>query len=64
MKQGFVAECSEKLQIVQEMHKNMTTIFNDLVEYYCLDPKKSNMEEFFGTVNNFIKEYVVCNYVK
>ncbi|XP_065668594.1 protein diaphanous homolog 1 isoform X2 [Hydra vulgaris] len=57
---GFVAESSEKLQIVQEMHKNMTTIFSDLVEFYCADPKKTNMEEFFGTVNNFIKEYVLA----
>ena len=55
----FVEAKGESLQVVEEMHKNMTKLFNELVEYYSLDPKKANFEEFFGLLNNFIKEYTV-----
>ena len=55
----FVEAKGESLQVVEEMHKNMTKLFNELVEYYSLDPKKANFEDFFGLLNNFIKEYTV-----
>merc|ERR1712150_93177 len=40
----FVAESAEAMQIVKEMHKNMSSLFTELIEYYVLDPKKTNME--------------------
>ena len=49
------------MQIVKEMHKNMTTLFSELIEFYCLDPKKTNMEELFGLIYNFLTEYQVSN---
>ena len=55
----FVAESAEAMQIVIEMHKNMSSLFTELIEYYVLDPKKTNMEELFGMINNFINEYLV-----
>ena len=42
-----------------EMHKNMTTMFKEVVEFFCLDAKKTSMEEFFGDVKTFLDHYEV-----
>lgn len=41
------------------MHKNMTTMYKELVEYFCLDVKKTTMEEFFGDIKTFLDFYEV-----
>jgi len=53
----FVAAYGQDLVVVQEMLKNMKSMFQELVEYYCLDPKKTNMDEFFAIVYKFCLEY-------
>lgn len=57
--QDFIEKNGESLVIVEEMHKNMKTLFSEIVEFYCLDPKKTVMEEFFAVVYKFILEYQV-----
>lgn len=47
-----------------EMHKNMTTMYVELVEYFCLDVKKTSMEEFFGDIKAFLDEYEVIIIMK
>lgn len=61
--QDFVAANGESLQIVQEMHKTMTNLFTELIEFYILDANKTNFEEFFGMLYKFILEYTVSTYV-
>ena len=56
----FVELSSESMNIVKEMHKNMVTSFTELIEFYCLDPKKTSMEDFFGLIHAFQTEYQVC----
>ena len=58
-KKDFVAAYGQDLVVVQEMMKNMKGLFGELVEYYCLDPKKTNMDEFFAVIYKFILEYQV-----
>lgn len=41
------------------MHKNMTTMYKELVEYFCLDVKKTTMEEFFGDIKTFLDFFEV-----
>jgi len=53
----FVAANGESLQVVQEMHKTMTNLFTELIEFYILDANKTNFEEFFGMLYKFILEY-------
>ena len=55
----FIEKYGQDLVVVQEMMKNMKTLFKELVEYYCLDPKKTNMDEFFAVIYKFILEYQV-----
>jgi len=56
----FVELSSENMNIVKEMHKLMTSSFSELIEFYCLDPKKTSMEDFFGLINAFQTEYQNC----
>lgn len=58
-KQDFVEANGESLVVVQEMLKTMKALFAELVEFYCLDPKKTVMEEFFALVYKFVLEYQV-----
>lgn len=60
----FVAAYGQDLVVVQEMMKNMKSLFQELVEYYCLDPKKTNMDEFFGVVYKFCLEYAVSRSIE
>lgn len=53
----FLAAYGEDLVIVKEMLKNMKSLFSELVEYYCLDPKKTIMDEFFSIIYKFLLEY-------
>jgi len=41
------------------MLKNMKALFAELVEYYCLDAKKTVMDEFFAVIYKYTLEYVV-----
>jgi len=56
----FVEESTEAMNIVKEMHKKMNSLFTELIEFYCLDPKKTTMEDLFGMLNTFIAEYQNC----
>ncbi|RMX46568.1 hypothetical protein pdam_00021581 [Pocillopora damicornis] len=44
----------DQIDVLVEMHKNMTTMYKELVEYFCLDTKKTSMEEFFGDIKTFL----------
>ncbi|KAJ8003434.1 hypothetical protein DPEC_G00148280 [Dallia pectoralis] len=35
------------------MHGNMGTLFQNLVEYFAIDPKKTSVEELFTDLSNF-----------
>ena len=37
----------------------MTTMYKELVEYFCLDVKKTTMEEFFGDIKTFLDFFEV-----
>uniref|UniRef100_A0A8C9W993 Diaphanous-related formin 3 n=1 Tax=Scleropages formosus TaxID=113540 RepID=A0A8C9W993_SCLFO len=35
------------------MHNNMGTLYQNLLEYFAIDPKKTSVEELFGDMSNF-----------
>ena len=41
------------------MFKKMTSLFASTAKYFTFDPKKYTMEEFFGDLKTFIKQYHV-----
>ena len=56
---SFYDGAKDQIDVLVEMHKNMTTMYVELVEYFCLDVKKTSMEEFFGDIKAFLDEYEV-----
>lgn len=56
---GFYNSAKDQIDVLVEMHKNMTTMFKELVEYFCLDIKKTSMEEFFGDIKTLLDHYEV-----
>ncbi|XP_020610093.1 protein diaphanous homolog 1-like [Orbicella faveolata] len=51
---SFYSSAKDQVDVLVEMHKNMTTMYKELVEYFCLDVKKTTMEEFFGDIKTFL----------
>ena len=48
---------------LQEQYKLMDRAFSELLNYFCLDRKKAPIDEFFGDLNNFLKDFEVCMYI-
>lgn len=55
----FLTKSEERFQRVVDQHKLMNEKFNEIMSYYCLD-KKTTMDEFFGDLSHFLKEFEVC----
>ncbi|KPP76191.1 hypothetical protein Z043_104487 [Scleropages formosus] len=43
----------EQYQKLVIMHNNMGTLYQNLLEYFAIDPKKTSVEELFGDMSNF-----------
>ena len=41
------------------MMKKMNQLFKETAKYFAFDPKKYNMEEFFGDVKTFCEQFTV-----
>ncbi|XP_048589286.1 protein diaphanous homolog 2 isoform X2 [Nematostella vectensis] len=56
----FYSSAKDQVDVLVEMHKNMVTMFKDVLEFFCMDPKKTSMEEFFGDLKTFMDQYSQC----
>lgn len=56
---GFLEEAEAKFKKVQDQHTLMEKKFDELSEYYCFDRKKVPMEELFGDISQFCKDFDV-----
>ena len=59
MKQ-FLSEGEEKFKKLHDQYQLMDKKFEELSVYYCFDRKKTQMEEFFGDISQFCKDFEVC----
>lgn len=41
------------------MHSNMETLYQNLLEYFAIDPKKTSVEELFTDLSNFRSMFTV-----
>lgn len=41
------------------MHSNMETMYQNLLEYFAVDPKKTSVEELFTDLSNFRSMFAV-----
>ncbi|XP_070554558.1 protein diaphanous homolog 2-like [Ptychodera flava] len=53
----FVNQAKDQFEILDNMHKKMLKLFEDLADYFVFDSKKTNMEEFFGDIKTFKTEF-------
>ena len=44
---------------MQEQHKLMDRAFGELLAWFCIDRKKAPIDEFFGDLQNFLKDFDV-----
>lgn len=56
---AFLADGEEKLKKIKDQHQLMEKKFEELAVFYCFDRKKVSMEEFFGDITQFCKDFEV-----
>ena len=52
------------MTLLEEMLKKMSNLFQNLLEFFVLDPKKNTSEEFFGNIYKFMQEFEVSIFLK
>ena len=57
----FAGIAKEQCEVLEGMHKRMIASYQQIAKYFCFDPKKYAMDEFFGDIKTFIDGFVVCN---
>ena len=55
----FIAEGEGKFKKLRDQYQLMDKKFGELADYYCFDRKKMSMEEFFGDISQFCKDFEV-----
>ncbi|KAJ8350122.1 hypothetical protein SKAU_G00252520 [Synaphobranchus kaupii] len=50
---SFSLLAGEQLQKLLVMHDNMSTLYQNMLQYFAIDPKKTSVEEFFTDMSNF-----------
>ena len=59
----FYSGAKDQVDVLVEMHKNMSTMFTDVVNFFAMDAKKTSLEDFFGYLKSFLTEYEVSTSV-
>ena len=57
--QDFLMQAEARFKKLEDQFQFMEKKFEDLAAYYCFDRKKLTMEEFFGDIVMFCKDYDV-----
>jgi len=55
----FAGIAKEQCEVLEGMHKRMVASYQQTAKYFCFDPKKYTMDEFFGDIKTFIDGFVV-----
>ena len=45
--------------VLEGMSKKMSSLYQDIAKYYSFDPKKYNLEDFFGDLKDFFNQFKV-----
>ncbi|XP_052796473.1 protein diaphanous homolog 2-like isoform X5 [Mya arenaria] len=49
----FLGDAYGQFEVLQTMHQQLETMFQDIAKFYAFDPKKYSMEEFFQDIKTF-----------
>lgn len=59
---SFLVQAKEQFEVMNNMYKKMTSLYEDMSKYYCFDKKKYGMEDFFGDIKIFQDSFKVKLY--
>ncbi|KAG7467352.1 hypothetical protein MATL_G00152440 [Megalops atlanticus] len=54
----FALHAREQYQKLLVMHSNMGTLYQNMMQFFAIDPKKTSVEEFFTDMSNFRSMFV------
>ena len=57
--QDFMAIADDKYKKLKDDYELLEQKFDELATFYCFDKKKTTMEEFFGDITAFVKDFEV-----
>ncbi|CAG5082226.1 Similar to Diaph3: Protein diaphanous homolog 3 (Mus musculus) [Cotesia congregata] len=53
----FAKKARESYEVMQNMFKNMDTLYTDISEFFAFDKQKYTIEEFFGDIKKFKDDF-------
>ncbi|XP_018057951.1 PREDICTED: protein diaphanous [Atta colombica] len=54
----FAKKARESYEVLQNMFKNMDTLYKDISEFFSFDKQKYTIEEFFGDIKTFKDDFL------
>ena len=57
--QEFLGTAEDRFHKLQDQYMLMEKKYDELANYFCFDRKKTTMEEFFGDLTSFCKDFEV-----
>ena len=60
--QDFIAVADDKYKKLKDDHELLEQKFDELATFYCFDKKKTTLEEFFGDITTFVKDFEVSTF--
>ncbi|MEQ2177924.1 hypothetical protein GOODEAATRI_008783 [Goodea atripinnis] len=58
---SFLKVAQEQYGKLAIMHSNMETMYQNLLEYFAVDPKKTSVEELFTDLSNFRSMFTILS---
>jgi len=55
----FAGTAKGQCEVLEGMYKRMIATYQQMAKYFCFDPKKYAMDEFFADIKTFIDGFVV-----
>lgn len=58
----FAVECRQQVEVLGKMQVQMEKLYKDLGDYFCFDPAKYAMEEFFSDIKTFKDSFLQAHH--
>ena len=62
--QPFAKKARESYEVLQNMFKNMDSLYSEISEFFSFDKQKYTIEEFFGDIKTFKDDFTVSKIVR
>lgn len=62
--QPFAKKARESYEVLQNMFKNMDSLYTEISEFFSFDKQKYTIEEFFGDIKTFKDDFMVSKKIE